>query len=88
MISPEKPVIERILNGKNFNASKISMQKGSEIKKHYSATEALLVILNGSVEFHYPEATISLIAPISFSITPEKEHWLVALEDSTLILVK
>lgn len=81
-------VIETIFKREDVKVNIIQLRKEGEIKKHQSLKPAFLLVLKGSVQFHYEGECLDLKERDYHSIRPNENHWLLAEEDSTLLLLK
>lgn len=69
----------------------ISIQslKNELLKEHLTQTTAVLVCVQGFVEYEDENAQVKPLRPGDFiEITPMVKHWVKALENSQLLLIK
>lgn len=78
-----------LFKGENGTATVIRLKKESVLKEHITKIPALLLCISGKIEYNdEKEQKIELSTGDYVNIEPEVKHWLYALEESQLILLK
>lgn len=71
------------------NAVVLQILEGETLKKHFTATKALLVCVSGEVLFEYEKGeSTHLQAGDLFEIEPMEKHWVKGIKSSHLVLMK
>jgi len=86
----EKPLsAKQLFLGTEGKVIAIHLKKGGELKEHITKVPALLVCVIGEAVYEDENGVKSTLKSGDyFEIEPMVKHWLVANEDSELILVK
>ena len=66
----------------------IGLKKGQILKKHFSATPALIVVLKGLIAFEMEGNTTEISELNTFDIPPTVPHEVTGLEESIFLLIK
>ncbi len=74
--------------GQDLMVIQISFQKGMLLQKHVSKQPARLVVLSGKVEYSNALGSLVLSQNQEHSIAKDDPHWVEALTDSHIILIK
>lgn len=74
--------------GQDLMLVKISFQKGMLLPKHVTKVPARLVVLYGKVEYSNALGSLVLTQNQEHCIAQNDPHWVEALEDSQIILIK
>lgn len=81
--------VKPMLSTENFKVNSIQILQGEILKKHITQTPALLICHSGEIEYGDENEQRVLLAPGDFFEIPALvPHWLTALKDSELILIK
>lgn len=66
----------------------IGLKKGQQLKKHSSATPALIIVLKGLIAFEMEGTTTKISELNTFDIPPTVPHEVIGLEESIFLLIK
>lgn len=79
----------RLFKGELATATAIQLQKNGTLKEHITKSPALLLCISGSVTYQDETGKkIVLVQGDYFPIKPDIKHWLYAVIDSQLVLLK
>lgn len=89
LASTEKGVSTKNVLKATASATLINIKKGAVLKEHQSMTDALLVLLSGSVAYDEEGRWESLGQPLDFvQIPAHTTHKLTGLDDAVLLLIQ
>jgi quercetin dioxygenase-like cupin family protein len=78
-----------LFSGEQGTTTTIRIKQGAVLKEHITPTPALLLCIQGHVVFENENGTTeSLMAGDYVIIEPMVRHWLVAMLDSNVLLMK
>lgn len=66
----------------------IGLKKGQVLKKHLSATPAMIVVLKGAIKFDMEDEVTEIGELNTFQIPPAVPHEVTGLEESIFLLIK
>jgi len=66
----------------------ITLEKGKIFPKHTSPKETLLVVIQGSINFHIDNKIIALKQHEIYSFLPAIEHYVIAKENSKFLIIR
>lgn len=66
----------------------IGLKKGQILKKHISATPAMLIVLRGAIKFEMEGEVTEISELHTFQIPPSVPHEVTASEESVFLLIK
>jgi len=84
----EKPAVLPIKNSDKQQIIAIGLKKNQVLKKHVSATPALIVVLKGQILFEMEGNATELTEMETFDIPPTVPHEVSGIEESVFLLVK
>ena len=84
----EKLNIQKLVRNERFEILSITLEAGALFPKHTSPSEALLVLLEGQIEFHIHEERFDLLPQESLRFDAEIEHWVMAKENSKFLIIR
>jgi len=78
-----------LFKSENGNATSIRILKDQKLKEHITPIPALLVCMEGNVIFENENGWREELLPGDYTlIKPMVKHWVTAIHDSQLILIK
>lgn len=78
-----------LFNSENASVKAIQILEGAKYKKHVSQVPALLICIIGNVVFENEKGIKETLQPGDYEwIDPLVRHWMTAVSDSQLILLK
>lgn len=78
-----------IFKTETANAMGLQILEGEVLKKHFTATKALLICISGEVLFEYEGGdSIPLLAGDFLEIEPMAKHWVKGVKSSHLVLMR
>jgi len=87
--SSDKDVVAQNIHRDKGNVTLLQLKKCGILKEHQSVTNALLLLLEGSVRYEEADRTVSLDKQHDFVRIPAKvTHRLVAQRDARLLLIQ
>ncbi|WP_423146019.1 hypothetical protein [Rubrolithibacter danxiaensis] len=84
----DKPAVLQIKNSDKQQIIAIGLKKNQVLKKHVSATPALIVVLKGKILFEMEGNATELTEMETFDIPPTVPHEVSGIEESVFLLVK
>lgn len=87
-MTDEKPAILQLRSNDKSLVITIGLQKNQVLKRHFSATPALLVVLKGLISFDMEDRLTQLSAFDTFDIPANIAHEVTGLEESIFLLIK
>ncbi|GEO05033.1 hypothetical protein AAE02nite_26970 [Adhaeribacter aerolatus] len=84
----DKPATLQLKNTDKQHTIVIGLKKGQILKKHFSATPALLIVLKGLIAFEMEGTTTQVAALNTFDIPPTIPHEVTGVEESIFLLIK
>lgn len=86
----EKPVsVTSLFKSELGNATAIQILQGEKLKEHISKTPALLICMEGKVIFENEKSIKEILMSRDYvNIEPMVKHWVSAILNSQLILIK
>jgi quercetin dioxygenase-like cupin family protein len=86
--SQESVIAKAIAGTDNFKIMQIVLSKGQELKTHTSPVDAILMIIEGEVEYKEGSEVLTLKAFDVFSIKKDIQHSVSAKENSRILLTR
>lgn len=71
----------------HFRAVRLILNKEEQLPDHKTASEALLIVVNGKAKIHFSEREILLEQGITFTIPANEIHKVEAIEDFSAIII-
>ncbi|MGV3641675.1 MAG: hypothetical protein ACO1NZ_14210 [Adhaeribacter sp.] len=87
-LKDDKPAILPLRNSDKVQVVTIGLQKDQVLKKHVTATPALIVVLQGRLAFDMEGKTTELPVLSTFDIPATVPHEVTGLEESIFLLIK
>lgn len=84
----DKPATLLLKNSDKQHIMAIGLKKGQQLKKHFSTTPALIVVLKGLITFEMEGTTTEIPELSMFDIPPTVPHEVTGLEESIFLLIK
>ena len=84
----DKPATLLLKNTDKQHIITIGLKKGQILKKHFSVTPALIVVLKGLIAFEMEGNTTEISELNTFDIPPTVPHEVTGLEESIFLLIK
>lgn len=84
----DKPATLLLKNTDKQHIMAIGLKKGQMLKKHFSATPALIVVLKGLIAFEMESTTTEIPEFNTFDIPPTVPHEVTGLEENVFLLIK
>ena len=84
----DKPATLVVKNTEKQHIMTIGLKKGQILKKHFSATPALIVVLKGLLAFEMEGKITEIPALNTFDIPSTVPHEVTGLEESIFLLIK
>ena len=80
--------VEHLVKNETMEILSISLAKDAIFPSHTSPKDAHLVVLEGSIEFHIENQSVTLLPQQHFGFSKEVEHWLRALADTKFLIIR
>jgi quercetin dioxygenase-like cupin family protein len=81
--------VSPLFKGELGTVAAIQIKKGERFPEHVTKTPALLVCVSGKAIFQYESGQKQTLKSGDYiNITPNEKHWVDALEESQLLLMK
>jgi quercetin dioxygenase-like cupin family protein len=80
--------IQKLLRNERFEILSISLEAGALFPKHTSPREAILVLLEGRIEFYIDEVHYELQPQETLQFAADTEHWVKALKNSKFLIIR
>lgn len=80
--------VQKIIRNKSLEILSISLEKEAVLPKHTSPKNALLVVLEGALDFFIDGQSYPLDRLEDFSIPENKVHHVVARENSKFLIIR
>ncbi|NDV45291.1 cupin domain-containing protein [Flagellimonas sediminis] len=80
--------IEKLAKTESMEILSISLAKDAIFPKHTSPKDAHLVVLEGSIDFHIENQSVTLLPQQHFGFSKEVEHWVRALSDAKFLIIR
>ncbi|UJH68474.1 hypothetical protein [Allomuricauda sp. SCSIO 65647] len=80
--------IAKLLKNDTFEVLCISLEKDAVFPEHTSPTDALLVVIEGMIDFHINEKCFRLNGQEHFSFPKDVVHWVKAKENSKFLIIR
>ena len=87
-LNNDKPATLLIKNTEKQHIMTIGLKEGQVLKKHFSATPALIIVLQGKIAYVEQGTTTEISAFNTHDIPPTIPHEVTGLEDSIFLLIK
>ena len=84
----EKPVPKILWQGEKSHILSIGLRKGMLLPKHNSKIPARIVVIKGEVVYNNDNGGIPLSLYDEHEIPVEEYHWIEALDDSMMLVIK
>ncbi|MBT8254604.1 MAG: hypothetical protein HKN00_01030 [Flavobacteriaceae bacterium] len=78
----------KLIANSSFESRLISLEKGAKLTPHISNKDALLVLLEGQIDFHIEETTFKLKPFQGLSFKKNETHWVDAIVNSKFLLLR
>jgi len=79
---------ERVLSQPSYDVIQIHMEKDEVISTHHAKEETLIIVRSGKVRFVVEEEPVVLTNEEILQMDPYEKHYLEAIEETDLILLK
>jgi quercetin dioxygenase-like cupin family protein len=86
--SAEKIVTKAIAGTENFKIIQLVLAKEQELKTHTTPVDAVLIIIEGTVEYQEESETLLLKEQDVYQITKNIPHSVKAITNSKLLLIR
>jgi phage shock protein E len=83
-----KPASSKIFDSGSCKVMELALEQGGEIKTHTTPVDALLIIVEGTIEFHISGEVFTMKKQDAFKIPATIPHSLAAMENSRMLLIK
>jgi quercetin dioxygenase-like cupin family protein len=80
--------VEKIFKSDSTETLLISLEKGTLFPTHTSPKNAILVVLEGDIDFHCNKQTINLIKHQTYTFDKELEHKVTANANSKFLIIR
>ena len=80
--------VSKIFNTETTETLLITLEKGKIFPKHSSPKEALLVVLEGNIDFYIEGKLLTLDQSSTYSFKAHIEHYVVANENSKFLIIR
>ena len=80
--------VEHLVKNETMEILSISLAKDAIFPSHTSPKDAHLVVLEGSIEFHIENQSVTLLPQQHFGFSKEVEHWVRALADTKFLIIR
>lgn len=80
--------IQKLLRNERFEILSISLEAGALFPKHISPREALLVLLEGQIEFYMDDLHYELLPQETLRFSADTQHWVKALQNSKFLIIR
>jgi quercetin dioxygenase-like cupin family protein len=87
-LNDSKPATLLIKNTDKQHIMTIGLKEGQILKKHFSATPALIIVLKGKIAYEMEGTTTEIAEYETFDIPPTIPHEVTGLADSVFLLIK
>ncbi|WP_242920169.1 hypothetical protein [Pontibacter liquoris] len=87
-LQDDRPATLPVRNSDKVQVIAIGLKKGQVLKKHMSATPAMLVVLKGKIAFEMEGTTTEVAEHNTFDIPATVPHEVTGLEESVFLLLK
>lgn len=84
----DKLQITKLAKNEAFEVLAIGLEKDAIFPEHTSPTDALLVVLEGAIDFHINGERIQLSKNEAYSFSKETPHWVRACENTKFLIVR
>lgn len=84
----DKLQIKKLVKNDAFEVLAIGLEKDAIFPEHTSPTDALLVVLEGAIDFHINGERFLLSKHEAFSFSKETPHWVQARENAKFMIVR
>ncbi len=80
--------IRNIFRNDTFEIRSISLEKGTVFPEHSSHREAVLILLEGAIQFHIEGKAYTICRQEALNFPKDSPHWVEAIEDSKFLLIR
>lgn len=80
--------ISKILTTNTKEVLLVNLDKSKIFPKHTSPTDALLVVLEGEIEFYINDTSTTLKQDHTYSFEKQVEHYVVANKNSKFLIIR
>lgn len=80
--------IQKQLGNDRFEILSISLEAGALFPEHTSPKEAILVLLEGQIEFYIDEVHYDLLPQQTLQFSADTKHWVKALKNSKFLIIR
>nr|WP_286944526.1 cupin domain-containing protein [Allomuricauda sp.] len=80
--------IKKLTKGSTFEVMGISLEKDAIFPEHTSPSDALLVVLEGHIDFFIDGKGFRLTQQENFSFPKETPHWVKARENTKFLIIR
>jgi quercetin dioxygenase-like cupin family protein len=80
--------IQKLIKNNRLEILSISLEKDALFPEHTSPTDAVLVVLEGNIDFHINGENFCLKAQQHFSFPKETAHWVKANENAKFLVIR
>ena len=84
----DKLQISKLTQNESFEVLSISLEKNAIFPEHTSPSDAVLVVLEGAIDFHINDNRYHLTRQEYFSFPKKTPHWVTASENSKFLIVR
>jgi quercetin dioxygenase-like cupin family protein len=84
----DKLQIQKVVRNDQFEILSITLEAGALFPEHTSPSEAVLVLLEGQIDFHISGAHYDLQPQESIQFDAHTEHWVMAKENSKFLIIR
>jgi|TARA_R110000868_G_scaffold164560_3_gene397282 quercetin dioxygenase-like cupin family protein len=84
----DKLQVLKIAKTDNLEVLSISLEKEAIFPEHTSPTDAVLVVLEGTIIFHINENSYKLTKEEHFTFPKKVAHWVIAEENSKFLIIR
>lgn len=84
----DKLQIQKLSKNDVTEVLSITLERGAIFPEHTSPTDALLVVLEGDIDFHIDQNYYHLTEQEHFSFPRETPHWVKANENSKFLIIR
>ena len=84
----EKLQVQQLAKSEAFEVLAISLEKDALFPEHTSPTNALLVVIEGAIDFHISNESLHLKEQEYFSFAKQTPHWVRAEKNSKFLIIR
>ena len=80
--------IQKLVRNERFEILSITLEEGALFPKHTSPTDAILILLEGQIEFYIEETQNELLPQQTLRFEADTEHRVKAVKNSKFLIIR